>query len=222
MSARDRYAAYVTTCAAGGVLPCSYETFAADEARACPATEARIPASVAVGASGAPSQGGREGGHLMQAQSTETCMDASSASGLALGAAGADDALTIGRNALMALARQVMAEDVGEADDEFLNGRAHGIGSLHAEILRRAGSVSTPAPALALAAMQDGAKDAELADILNTTLWLYRRLPQAYGNPLFVDQAILKMAERLELDDVPAAIKERATLLANSSTGAAS
>lgn len=57
--------------------------------------------------------------------------------------------------------------------------------------------------------------DTELADVLNTTLWLYRRLPQAYGNPPFVDKAILKMAERLGLDDVPEAIKERAAIAAS-------
>lgn len=58
-------------------------------------------------------------------------------------------------------------------------------------------------------------KDAELADVLNTTLWLYRRLPHTYGNPTFVDRAILTMAARLGLDDVPAAIKERAALMDN-------
>jgi hypothetical protein len=58
-------------------------------------------------------------------------------------------------------------------------------------------------------------EDTELADVLNTTLWLYRRLPPAYGNPPFVDKAILKMAERLGLDDVPEAIKERVAIAAS-------
>jgi hypothetical protein len=82
----------------------------------------------------------------------------------------------------------------------------------HAEIdaeINRACGIATP-----LATSAADAKDAALADVLNTTLWLYRRLPQAYGNPPFVDKAILTMAEYLGLDDVPAAIKGRAAMAA--------
>ena len=63
--------------------------------------------------------------------------------------------------------------------------------------------------------LTDEAKDAALRDALNTTLWLYRRLPHAYGKPPFVDAAILAIAERLGMDDVPESIKERAELLAH-------
>jgi len=85
MSALDRYKAYITTCAARGVLSCSYEAFAADEARACPACEDGIPASVQAGVLVVPGQGGREGGHLVQAQSLETRMEPGSAAGLMVG-----------------------------------------------------------------------------------------------------------------------------------------
>ena len=66
MSALDRYRAYMSTCAAGGVLPCSYQAFAADEEH----------------------QVGREGGHLMQAQSSGTRMASGVTAGLALRAHG--------------------------------------------------------------------------------------------------------------------------------------
>jgi hypothetical protein len=56
-----------------------------------------------------------------------------------------------------------------------------------------------------------GATSEELADFLNVTLWLYRRLPQAYGHPPFVDHAVLKMAKWLG-KDAPLAIEERAKL----------
>jgi hypothetical protein len=73
------------------------------------------------------------------------------------------------------------------------------------------------APNATLAASRDaesatsGATSEELADFLNVTLWLYRRLPQAYGHPPFVDQAVLKMAKWLG-KDAPLAIEERAKL----------
>jgi hypothetical protein len=51
-----------------------------------------------------------------------------------------------------------------------------------------------------------------LADSLNMMMWLYRRLPVAYGKPTFVDAAIMKLGERLGLDDVPIAIRERAAI----------
>jgi hypothetical protein len=54
---------------------------------------------------------------------------------------------------------------------------------------------------------------AKLADALNTMLWLYRRLPGAYGKPPFVDAALIDLAAIAGVDGVPEAIKERATLL---------
>jgi len=68
-------------------------------------------------------------------------------------------------------------------------------------------------------ALPDEAKAAALRDALNTTLWLYRRLPVAYGKPPFVDAAIMAMAKHLNMDDVPIAIKERASLTAHKRTG---
>lgn len=68
------------------------------------------------------------------------------------------------------------------------------------------------APSREAAPMDERTKQ-QLADVLNTTLWLYRRLPQAYGSPPFVDKALLAMAEKLSVD-VPAAIKERAAIAA--------
>jgi hypothetical protein len=54
-----------------------------------------------------------------------------------------------------------------------------------------------------------------LADSLNMMMWLYRRLPVAYGKPPFVDAAIMKLGERLGCDDVPIAIRERAAIAAS-------
>ena len=54
---------------------------------------------------------------------------------------------------------------------------------------------------------------AKLADAVNTMLWLYRRLPGAYGKPPFVDAALIDLAAIAGVDGVPEAIKERATLL---------
>jgi len=45
------------------------------------------------------------------------------------------DQLTISGNDLMALARRLITEDLDDCDEEFVAGRAHGVGSLHAEIL---------------------------------------------------------------------------------------
>lgn len=63
----------------------------------------------------------------------------------------------------------------------------------------------------------EGAKQAgqvaKLADALNTMLWLYRRLPGAYGKPPFVDAALVDLAAIAGVDGVPDAIKERAALL---------
>jgi hypothetical protein len=68
-------------------------------------------------------------------------------------------------------------------------------------------------------ALTDDAKDAALREALNTTLWLYRRLPVAYGKPPFVDAAIMAMAKHLNMDDVPIAIKERASLIWHTKAG---
>jgi hypothetical protein len=38
------------------------------------------------------------------------------------------------------------------------------------------------------------------AEILNTMLWMYRRLPYAYGSPPFITQAIMALAERAGVD----------------------
>lgn len=171
-------------------------------------------------------QGGREGGHLMQAQAPETRMDTGSAPGLVVGTNTNDNhrrARIEAKWRLRAWQREYGAyqlshtlHDIGMAAWLFEKLRAEAAtlseqetAAMRAQLLRKL--------ALAELVIAQGAR--ELADVLNTTLWLYRRLPQAYGNPPFVDQAILKMAERLGLDDVPAAIKERATLLANSGTG---
>jgi hypothetical protein len=54
-----------------------------------------------------------------------------------------------------------------------------------------------------------------LTDSLNMMMWLYRRLPVAYGKPPFVDAAIMKLGERLGCDDVPIAIRERAAIAAS-------
>jgi Lar family restriction alleviation protein len=72
---------------------------------------------------------------------------------------------------------------------------------------------------LAAGALSGDAKDEALRDALNTTLWLYRRLPVAYGKPPFVDIAIMEVAKHLGMDDVPIAIKERASLIAHTKAG---
>lgn len=64
----------------------------------------------------------------------------------------------------------------------------------------------------------DDAEDARIREALNTLLWLYRRLPQAYGNPPFVDKAIMTFADVLGID-APEAIKERAAISATKQEG---
>ena len=63
----------------------------------------------------------------------------------------------------------------------------------------------------------DATTRAALSDALNTTLWVYRRLPYAYNKPPFVDHAILTMAKVLGMEHVPDAIKERAAITTNTS-----
>ena len=169
--------------------------------------------------------GGRGGGHLMQAQLPGTRMASGVAAGLVLGAHSSDNhrrARIEAKWRLRAWQREYGAyqlshtlHDIGMAAWLFEKLRVEAATlsdqqtqAMRAQLLRK----------LALAELVIAQAAPELADILNTTLWLYRRLPQAYGNPPFVDQAILKMAKRLGLDNVPAAIKERATLMANAVT----
>ena len=49
--------------------------------------------------------------------------------------AGAPGLVTVRLDELMALARRLIAERLDDVDEEFMAGRAHGIGSLHSEIL---------------------------------------------------------------------------------------
>ena len=63
----------------------------------------------------------------------KTRMDAGSQ---VLAEVGADDALVISRSTLMTVARRLMAEQIDDCDEGFLAGRAHGIGSLHSELLK--------------------------------------------------------------------------------------
>lgn len=51
-----------------------------------------------------------------------------------------------------------------------------------------------------------------MADALNVTLWLYRRLPGAYGRPPFVDASLMEMAKIADID-AQGAIAERAAQL---------
>jgi len=225
-STSAQYETYTMACQARGVLPCSFEAFAADEARACPVTEAGIPALVATGARGVQGQGGREGGHLIQAKPPESRMNNGAAAGPVVGADSDDNC----RRARIEAKWRLRAWQ-REYGPYQLSHTLHDIGMaawLFEKLRVEAATLSdqkTPAMRarllrkLALVELVIAQAARELADVLNTTLWLYRRLPQAYGNPPFVDQAILKMAERLGLDDVPEAIKERATLAANSSVG---
>lgn len=119
MSAVDGYDAYAESCRARNVLPCSRESFDADQA--C--------------TSGRAAQAGREGAGQTAPGSVETRM---AAGFQVLAEVGTDDVLVISRSALVTLARQLMAEEIDDCDDEFLSGRAHGIGSLHATILQHA------------------------------------------------------------------------------------
>lgn len=48
---------------------------------------------------------------------------------------GQADDLLISRAKLMTVARQLIAENLPDTDEEFMAARAHGIGSLHTEIL---------------------------------------------------------------------------------------
>ncbi|WP_371767529.1 hypothetical protein [Massilia sp.] len=66
----------------------------------------------------------------------ETRMDTdSAASASQVGAHRGDALITVRFNDLMTLARQIIAEQLDDCDEEFMAGRAHGIGSLHSEIL---------------------------------------------------------------------------------------
>jgi len=59
-----------------------------------------------------------------------------------------------------------------------------------------------------------------MADALNVTLWLYRRLPSAYGRPPFVDAALLEMAKIADID-AQGSIAERAAQLDGGQEGSA-
>lgn len=45
------------------------------------------------------------------------------------------DLIVVRFDDLMAVARQIIAEQMDDCDEEFMAGRAHGVGSLHSEIL---------------------------------------------------------------------------------------
>jgi hypothetical protein len=52
--------------------------------------------------------------------------------------------LFINSDDLMAMAKRLIAEDLPDTDEDFMRGRAHGIGSLHAEILGLAQKCAAP------------------------------------------------------------------------------
>lgn len=70
---------------------------------------------------------------------------------------------------------------------------------------------SAPAPGNTAQPSAQVRTDKRISEALNTTLWLYRRLPACYGNPPFVDASIMAFADVLGID-APEAIKERLTL----------
>ena len=112
-------------------------------------------------------------------ESAESRMDAGSQP---LAAVGADDILVISSTALMTLARQLMAEELDDCNEDFLAGRAHGIGSLHSEIL-------------VLASQSKVAHAGELArEALSAVSWLYRRLPHGFGRQNHIEVVIERLA----------------------------
>jgi hypothetical protein len=126
------------------------------------------------------------------------------------------DAVFVGEGANLPHGTQLYADPIAVSpSDATGKADAASAGEQAAEFHSKFGSPELCAAIVAHATSAADAMDAELADVLNTTLWLYRRLPQAYGNPPFVDKAIMTMAERLGLDDVPDAIKERAAMAAS-------
>lgn len=77
-----------------------------------------------------------QGGVNAHPKTTDTRMDAvSHGSGEPVGARREDALITVRFNDLMTLARQIIAEHLDDCDEEFMAGRAHGVGSLHSEIL---------------------------------------------------------------------------------------
>jgi hypothetical protein len=76
--------------------------------------------------------------------------------------------VTVGFDDLMALARSLIAEQLDDVDEEFMAGRAHGIGSLHSEILMLAKS--------GVAAQAQDEKDASKAGYIEAP-------PQGGANP---------------------------------------
>jgi Lar family restriction alleviation protein len=115
------------------------------------------------------------------------------------------DIVAVRFNDLMALARQIITEELDDCDEEFMAGRAHGVGSFHSEILELSKRT-------ALAQLQDEAKAAgatqacrssekvPTVETLGTLLWLYRRLPRGYGRPPFIEQPMLSLAKRVGMD----------------------
>lgn len=63
-------------------------------------------------------------------------------------------AITIERQALATIAQELIAERIEGVDESFMNGRAHGIGSLHSQLLSLPGrSAVEPLPAAGLRAL---------------------------------------------------------------------
>jgi hypothetical protein len=99
---------------------------------------------------------------------------------------------------------QAPSRDVIEQAWKFgLHADHHGYADLRAALAKQGASH---------AADSGKADEKLLADSLNMMMWLYRRLPVAYGKPPFVDAAIMRLGERLGCDDVPIAIRERAAI----------
>lgn len=157
------YDAYFEGCRARGVLPCSRASFDADQGRA----------------SGQASQAGRDGAGQTAPGSAEARM---AAGFQVLAEVGTDDVLVTSRSALMTLARQLMAEEIDDCEEEFMAGRAHGIGSLHSEILMLANQAKVPLAG-------------ELArESLSAVSWLYRRLPRGFGRQAHIEVVIERLA----------------------------
>lgn len=139
------------------------------------------------------------------------------------------DLIAVRFNDLMTLARQIIAEQMDDCDEEFMAGRAHGVGSFHSEILelskrtalarvqdeaKAAGAAQTcrcsekaqeilsdapPAPA-PIDHMSAALTKVIALDTLSAMLWLYRRLPRGYGRPPHIDVVIERLARQTDTD----------------------
>jgi Lar family restriction alleviation protein len=139
------------------------------------------------------------------------------------------DMIAVRFNDLMTLAQQIIAEQMDDCDEEFMAGRAHGVGSFHSEILelskrtalarvqdeaKAAGGAQTcrcsekaqeilsdPPPAPSPIDHMSAALTKVIAlDTLSAMLWLYRRLPRGYGRQTHIEVVIERLARQTDTD----------------------